>query len=487
MAGNDGTKKTPEKNGANEIAKNETVKKETPKTETEKKKTEKTAPKKPAPKKTAPKKAPEKKNTLAGLLGFGSSTAGTRTRMQTPSARSGGTSSGGADTPEDNAARLKKLAIKVILLAAALLAIIGFWQNRVDWSCANIMQCARDLPAMAGGGDGFPVTAGGGTSLQIDRLGNGIAVLTDTNFSVYNRSGMDAAVRAHYMSNPAMSTAGRYAALFDIGGKTARLETASATLSEIKTEGSIVAGGVSRMGHVVLAVNGSEYSSAMVSEVTVYDRDGTWTHKYHNSDFYVTTVALSDDGKYLAIGGIAAREGAMESTVLIQKVGKKEVIASFERSGIIMSLEFVKDGTLFAIGSSEVFIIDDYGKSSSVCPLEGELMAFDVDYDTGAAVYASRVSDASQGTLRVFDTNGQVRFLKDLPVCGEAVSLDNSGCCLLGRGELCGYRLDGEELGEWPAGATSSHVLLMGRDAYATDGVAVSHTHLFMTEEEKND
>ena len=425
----------------------------------------------------------------------GSAGAGTwRTRLST-ARRSVSSKLSGKD---DSGNRILTVTIRILAVVAAVALIVGLWRGRVDCSLGNLAQCARDIPSMTGKGDGFPITVTGGTTLQLDEISGGIAVLTDSTFSIFNHSSKQAVSRAHHMSNPGMKTAGRYALVFDIGKKLVRLETASDTLAELSCHGTIVSGAISRNGRFAVALSAPEDGTSAISRVVVYDKSGQWIYRYNTSTHYINDIALSPDGKYIAMSGITAKDGIMQSTLMIHKVlentdgmtedeiRKKAVVATFEQpDNTFLSLEFTNTNTLFAIGTAKVFIVDDFGKSSRVVDLVGSLMAFDVDYDCGAAVYTTEILDGDIGNLQLFDTRGQLRFAKEVPLYGVSVSLDTTGCCVLGRGELHCYRLSGEQLGRWDAGVTASSVQMIDRRAYISDGITIKPTELTATDSDK--
>ncbi|MBE6753780.1 MAG: hypothetical protein E7559_05465 [Ruminococcaceae bacterium] len=405
---------------------------------------------------------------------------GTRTRMSVPrpNLRKG--------KAVLESSRITRTMIKLCLIIAALMIIIGIWRSRIDLHPVNMVQCARDIPAMTGGGDGYPMSIHGGNTLQLDQLAGGIAVLSDSTTSVLNRSGKEAVNSTHSMTNPGMKTAGRYALVFDIGQKKARLETAAGTLSTASTEYPIISGAVSRKGDFALVTKGSTHSASMISDVNVYDRKGEWTYKYHHAMYYINDAALSGNGKYLAVSGISAEEGKLKSVVMVYRVGEEKPRATLtQQDNIFLALEFTSADTLYCIGDKVMLVVDDYGESYATVNLAGELMAYDIEYDCGAAVYTSLIQNIDTGNLQVFDVHGQLRFSEDVPLYGTAVSLDAAGCCVLGRGKMNGYRLSGELFGEWDVGITASDVELIDREAYVSDGIIVSHIHIAQVKDDE--
>lgn len=418
---------------------------------------------------SAKKPAGSTKSTVKGSKG----SANTR---GSSNAKKGGYISGITEAlrGDDSRSRIIRTFLKIVLVFAAILLIVMMWRNRVDCSWSNVMQSMRDAPYMTGVGSGYPVSVLGSDALAQERIANGMAVLTDTNLTVYNTSSKQVASRAHYMTTPAMKTAGRYALLMDIGGTKYRVEAISDTLVEQKAEKVIIGGALARNGSYAIITQGSDYSNSKLSSVEVFDINGEPIHIWHSADHYITEAALSADGRYLAVCGVWAREGELLSCIMIHKMGSKEEVARIELpKSLGLSLEFTNTGTLYAVCDNQIVVINGYGSEHKSYEYNGTLQAYDINYENGAAVYTSPVLGESAGILTTYDSRGQKRFEKNVPLYGVSVSLGDNGCCVLGRGGATAFHLSGEQLNSWETGISAENVLLIGSRAYIIEGISV--------------
>ncbi len=372
-----------------------------------------------------------------------------------------------------------KLALCVGLVVLLVVGIVNVWRNRVDLSCANVAQCSRDSARLSGRGKGFPLTLSGSKVEQTEKLLGGVAVLTDTELQVYTSSSKQAMGAAHFMSNPMLKTCGRYAVLADIGNRMARLESVSGTIDTVKTDNPIISCAVSGAGDYAVVMQGSSYNSAMLSSVEVLNRKGEQLHLWHSSDYYITEAALSTDGRYLAMCGAAAKDGVMSSELIVHRVGTNEdhVRISCPET-LLIEVGFTASGTIFAIGDERAYIISADGEKQQVLEYEGELMAYDIDADSGAALFISKVPNKDSGDLYVYDTRGQLRFCENVAQHCIGVALSESGCAALGRGRVACLRLNGRTMGEWETGANSSNIQMIDKTVYVVDGLSLAQVQL---------
>lgn len=375
------------------------------------------------------------------------------------------------DISQKDRAKITKMTVKIILVLLAVLLLVALWRNRVTLSCANITQCAKDTPVMNGSGDGFPVAVSGGSAIQMDELAGGIAVLSDNTLTVITKNSKEAVSRAHFMSDPVMKTAGRYAMLIDAGNRAYRLETVSDTLISSSVDTMLLGCDVADNGTFALVMSGN----GMLSTVEVHSRNGDIRHKWSTALYYIANAALSADGRYLAMSGINAEDGKLKSVVIIHRVGVEGEIAHFTLDNeLLLDLGFSDAGTLFAVGEKSAMIITENCTECNTISLGGNTMCSDISGTTGAAVYVSTVEDNSRGRLILFDTRGNERCSVTTGIYGTAICLSESGCSLLGRGVVASYRLNGDTIGSRQTGSASCDVQLLDAKLYILEGTNVS-------------
>lgn len=369
-----------------------------------------------------------------------------------------------ADPAVESRHKIASVTLKIALVLLAVIALIGWWTNRVDWSCTNIVQCAKDTPKMIGRGEGFPLDINGSRTLAIDRLANGFCVLTDTSFTIHNTESKRVDIRSHYMSSPALTSSGRYALIYDIGGKSYRLETAAETLDSGKTDYVITGGCVSRTGRYALM----SYNSSKLSMMEVRESSGEIIHKWHSDYFYITGIALSADGEHIAVCGINAENGKAVSTVIIQRVGEKQDTARLNFTDVeFITIEFTKSGSLVAVGDTKTLVIDAGGGSHTDISYGGsQLIDYDISYESGVLLYISESSGLSLGTLISCDSMGYERFKINISGYVLALSADSECSSVLTREKAYIYSDVGKLMGEYEVGESSFGILTIGSHAF---------------------
>lgn len=378
---------------------------------------------------------------------------------------------------KDDNSRITKAIIRLLIVIVLVLAVVAAYRNRIDLSCANMTQCSRDTMAMCGSGRGFPSTINGSHALAIDTIADsGIALLSDTSLTIYDDTAREAAVRAHFMSSPAMKVSGRYAVVFDLGSTGYRVESAAETIATGDAERTLISCAVSRNCRYALVMQGSSMGESWLSSVDVFDREGNSIHKWHCADWYITDAALSPDGRYLALAGVNAAKGDLTSVIIIQKVGSKEQVAEYVLSdNICMSLEYNNEGTLFAVGSNALTVVTEKGSVREDITYSGSLSAYDVCYDSGAVICTF---DELGTTAKVYDAYGRERFSYRAEGAIQNAALSDEACALLGDGYIEAIRLDGSLISRSEGNATLGGLLLNDRTAYIVDGMHISSRDL---------
>ncbi len=369
--------------------------------------------------------------------------------------------------------RITQSVVRMMLVLGLVLLVVTLWNNRINLSCANMTQCARDNMAMCGSGSGFPSTIYGSHANSIDCIAdNGVALLSDTALTFYDSSAQVAGVRTHFMSKPAMKVAGRYAMLVDLGSTDYRIETVAQTITAADAERTLISCAISRNCRYALVMQGSSHGESWLSSVEVFDREGKSLHKWHCADWYISDAALSADGQYLAMSGINARNGELTSALIIQKVGSSEQIAEYTRDGnYYLTLEYNNDGTLFAIGSTTMTVVTENGSKCENIVYKGDLTAFDVCCESGASLC---LRDEVGSRVLVYDVRGRERCAVAADFAVSNVSLSDEACTAMGDGSMMAVRLDGTLIGQTEANATIGGLLLINRRAYMVDGMRIS-------------
>ena len=359
----------------------------------------------------------------------------------------------------------------LIVMVLLLVVSINTWRCRADLSCRNMARCAGDTGSLSGHGENKARLSGSvyksSAFIGTDFGGMGIAVLTDSCFSIYNGSLKQVKSNPHFMASPAMRVSGQYALVYDTGGKSLVLESLSETILSVNGShfeemvgGPAACGAVSRSGDFAVSTNTSD----QISTVSVFSPAGKLLYRWGAAEFYVTNLALSPNGNHLAVAGINARDGKYLTTVTVLRVGYEQAFCRIELPDFEpIALGYVKSGYLFVVGDQESYVIDP-GDFNPKKIETGTLSSYSFDYDSGAAFYA-QISD-KEGLLTVYDTIGGKRFEKNVGIRAADIALSNGKTAVLGSGNAAFFSPVGSALParEIPHGCRA--ILLRGSNVY---------------------
>ena len=209
-----------------------------------------------------------------------------------------------------------------------------------------------------------------------------------------------------------------------------------------------------------------------MSTVNVYSPDGEYLSGWGSTEFYVTDLALSPDGKRLAVVGLNARGGKFLTTLTVLRVGYEQALCRIELPDFEpIAVGYVKSGYLFVAGDQKSYAVNPHDFNLTEL-LTGTVSAFVIDYDSGAAFF-SQTSD-KQGILTVYETTGGRRFQKDIEMRATGVSLSGSRAAVLGRGEAALFNIGGGQVSPPEIQNGCRAILLLGSNVYLIQNTEIA-------------
>lgn len=209
----------------------------------------------------------------------------------------------------------------------------------------------------------FPYHVSGDGEARLAVIGNRIAILNDSGYTVINSSNAQEKIKdEHGYVNPILRVSGGYSVLFDQGANTYRLDSATENIYENSVDSEILCADVSDTGAVALAC----VSGIHKSGITVYGKSFIEKMNYEISGGYVTSIAISDNSKYVAFTVMSSENAKIKSTLYVMSVGYNEPNAKFEYPGsLILDIHF-SSNDLFVVGNDFVSVIDSLEKEFPV-------------------------------------------------------------------------------------------------------------------------
>ncbi|MBR7185464.1 MAG: hypothetical protein IKD37_07645 [Clostridia bacterium] len=249
--------------------------------------------------------------------------------------------------------------LTLFVLIAVLLAGLAVGSDSITY--ANFVYLLRDFDTVlnASGGDAVE-TIRYGTAEERQYLGyrEGLALIDRRTVSVYNGAGKLTLDHAHGLDDPRAAASAQYLLLYDLDGNTFSLYN---SLSQIYTETldyPISHGTISDSGLFAVTTKTRDYTSA----VLLYGKNGKLKNRYLK-DKYVLDVALSSDGRRIAIASVESQNGAYLTELQICEPGKDTALATLSLPEVFpLAVRFFSNDSLALLCDGAIYFYNSRGE-----------------------------------------------------------------------------------------------------------------------------
>lgn len=205
-----------------------------------------------------------------------------------------------------------RLGASVLTLALVLGAVcLVVFREELNVDALKRYITYRSLTRDADGrAESFPYD---GSSSDVYAVVNGsLLVAGSSGIRLYSPAGVLLEEDQTLLEHPAVCTAGKYAAVYDIGGTALRLYTADGQLLALDDEGTILFAGVNTSGYLAVTHQASGHKGA----VTVFNHRQERLMQFNFSTRFVTDALVSEDNSTLSVVAVGQEEDGFRSCLL---------------------------------------------------------------------------------------------------------------------------------------------------------------------------
>ncbi len=250
------------------------------------------------------------------------------------------------------------------------------------------------------GSGSFPKSIEGSELYDAYASGSVIYTLSDTNAEIYNFSGKQIFSRQHDFNAPMLSTSSQRALLYDAGGKNIYVYNYGDVVDEIKTKREIYCADISRNGTIAIATKSDSYAS----EVQVLSKGGSVKFIWYSATEIINNVALSNNGKRLAVSTVDTSGGNFKSKVYIFKYSSAEPVHVFSYDDtVVYSLNTVSSKRFSVVTDKTVDFIKWKGGARNQSVNTYSLNLYRICGSKNIAVRGNK----SNNTITVFSSTGK--------------------------------------------------------------------------------
>lgn len=299
------------------------------------------------------------------------------------------------------------ILFRLLLVAAVVMLGVLVWRNWDRLAPSALVEWMDRLVTGGEGGDGYPVDITGSSVVAMEPFGSNAAVLTDASLLLYNSAGAQIAERGHTYTDPLLESSGNYLLVAELGGTRYMLGNKKETLFTGQVNNTIRAAAVDSDGQVALA---TESSQSYTSEVVVFDREGKELFHWYSADLTVIDVALTTNGKQVAVLGLSAGGGEMKSTLQIFSLAGKQGKADHTYSAVgpmMVALHCFGNGRVGVVGDTAAWVYDPDDNATAVTAYENSTLLGYAFSQRGIGLVTRGYGESSGGTLTVITPAGK--------------------------------------------------------------------------------
>ncbi len=294
--------------------------------------------------------------------------------------------------------RKKALATAVV----ALLLVGGLWMLSAS-TPTGLLDALRGKIASFGSGD-MPANLSGGESRDAYLVSGNAFLLSDTHAEIYNPAGKQIFSRQHAFAFPVLRTSAARAAVYDQNGTDFYLFSLTGVLAERKFETPILCAAVARDGSYAVATRSKSYAS----QVEVFNRRGKAVFTWYSPTDLIVDVALSDDGKQLAVAAVTVQNGSVHSRVSLFDYRSATAHDTVDYAGeAVYRLQTVSSGRFAVVCARRVDILAFRDAQRTEHKTDYEVSCFRTDGNSWSAAALGREGNKNDNRILVCGAAGE--------------------------------------------------------------------------------
>lgn len=257
--------------------------------------------------------------------------------------------------PDMKVVRGKKLAnkkkLKVIAIALAIVVlVVTIFQLSLP---AGIIDTLSNSFATIGGGS-YPIELDGTETINCVSKGSYYYILSNTHIGAYTNSGKELFSYAHGFESPVLKASTSRAIVFNQGSTQVLIFDLKGLKESFDTKKDIITAGISDSGAYAIATHSDKYTAA----VSVYNKRGKMLYEWYSAEDLVNGVAVSPNGKKIAVATFSTSVGKYKSklSILNFKSPTAEHTESFDES-LIYDLDTSHSSRVGVVTSNKISFI----------------------------------------------------------------------------------------------------------------------------------
>ncbi|MEG0898529.1 MAG: DUF5711 family protein [Oscillospiraceae bacterium] len=334
----------------------------------------------------------------------------------------------------------RTIAIVVVVLLLLFVATETFGVGTLS----SISDSMKSFVSSLSRGDGYPYRISSSSVKDIDMIASNLFLLTDTSTISLDSTAKEVAKINHTYAQPAMSISDGRAVIYDRGGYRYMVQSRTEKLYSRETKEKIITCDIGKSGNVAVATLQKDSTGL----ITVYSSNLSKTQfKWACYSDNIVDIAISDNGKYMAVATIGASDGEVLSKVYVFDFEYSKAVAVFKYAGTSMfDVEFSSRDTVVAMGDNLKSVIKNKTeKQKDIKFGTSTLMRYSMAPNGNSAILLSEYGSTNLNILKAYDKAGNELFSNKFENTVKKIYCNEKSVSVLFENKVVVYNMDGED------------------------------------------
>ena len=357
------------------------------------------------------------------------------------------------------------IRVVIVLVIAVILALMAAERLNIA-SMTDIHDSIRSFTSGLNPGKGYPYKINSSSVCDITVLNGDLHILTDHQTLSLDSTAKEIKDSSHTYSKPAMSTRGSKAIVYNRNDTRYRVENRTDILfsGETAEDEKIITAAIGAKGNIALATFSADCTSKLMVYGSTFKK---MIFSWNCAQDSITSVDLSDNGKYAVVSVVGARDGEIYSKVVIFDFEYAEPKAEYEYPGTAMlAVHFSKNDNVVAVGDNLTSLIKGFKKEENINYESSTLSNFAFSEDGYFALVLSEHGSTNNQLLYCYSPNLSKAFDKKYESEVKSVFVYKGHISLLFGDEVIVLKTNGGTYRKYKAGNTAIAVYNAGNRTY---------------------
>lgn len=201
----------------------------------------------------------------------------------------------------------------------------------------------------------FPISVIGTEVKSLQTVGSKVFLLSNSHFTAYNTAGKPLIEFQHNFSNPVLETSAERCLVYNRESTGFMISNNSRKLYEQETEYPIFCADLADCGSVAFATKASGYAA----QVQVFARGMKRRFSWYLVDGLISDVALSENGKYLAVSVLKVKGGVFSSEIHVFRTDSEKELFTLALDGeSAVKLETLSNTCFACVTNENISLIE---------------------------------------------------------------------------------------------------------------------------------